>query len=270
MMSGDADPHMPWSGGCLGTGCNRWGSVISAEATRDYWIGHNSTGSTVDDVLSYPDHPATVDVSSVTRYRYDGGTNGTQVGFFRVFGGGHAIPSTHHKEFGISGEQNKDIDHAVELWAIMRNHARAMSYFDDGFETGSFASEGWGSSGNPTVSTSAAYTGTYGARLAGTSSATKASISKAFSTVGYASVRLEYTRRTAGMDAGEFLFVQWTTGGCASDTWTDAEAPTQSTVWTKQNIVLPPAAAGSSTFCVGEAIRPLDGTWPTPETSAIP
>ncbi len=247
MISGDADTDMPWGGGCLGGDCGTWGSVISAEATRDYWIAHNATGSTIDHTLAYPDDPTTTDASSITRYRYDGGIGGTQLAFFRVFGGAHAIPSTHHAHG--NGEQNKDVDAAAELWAIMKTHTRSITYFDDGFETGNFTAEGWGTTGSPTVSTSAARTDQYGARLPGTTSATKSTITKAFSTVGYSSVRLEYTRRTSGLDSGEYLHVEWSTGGCGSATWTNVES-TQSTSWAKQNVVLPPAAEGSSSFCL--------------------
>lgn len=257
IMSGDADLLMPWDGGCLGTGCNRWGEVISAEATRDYWIGHNATGSTVDHTMPYPDNPDTTDTSSVTRFRYDDGTGGTQVAFFRVFGGGHESPSTHHTPIGIG--QNKDIDGAVELWLVMKAHTRAITYFDDGFETGSFAAEGWSPIGAPAVTAAAAYTDAYGARLAGTASATKPSISKAFSTQGYSGLRLEYTRRTAGLDPGENLYVEWTTDGCESATWTSAET-TQATSWARQNIVLPAGAAGSSAFCVRFRINSDDAS----------
>ncbi len=260
MMSGDADPLMPWEG-CSAdceSGGNNQGETLSAEASRDWWINHNSTGSTVDDTVSYPNvylpdgpgpSPCTAASSWVERTRYLGGADATKVAFFRVHNGGHQVPSSDPAHFQggcplwglILGPQNRDIEGVAEIWAQVKNVTRTVTYFGDGFDSGTFSAGSWITSGNPTVSTAAAFTDTHGARLRGTST-----ITRQFSTSGYSSVRLRYARRTTGLDAGENLYVEWSTNGI---TWHNAEA-TRSTSWVSQDIQLPPGAAGQTGFRV--------------------
>jgi hypothetical protein len=51
------------------------------------------------------------------------------VAFFRVAGGGHQDPSTHHlvEYWWLLGPQNRDIDGSEEMWAIMREHSLATN-----------------------------------------------------------------------------------------------------------------------------------------------
>lgn len=79
--------------------------------------------------------------------------------------------------------------------------------FADGFESGSFATNGWTTVGNANVSTQADNTGTFGARLRRTGT-----IEVAVSTAGRTGVTLSYARRTRRVDNGEFLRVEWYNG----------------------------------------------------------
>ena len=79
--------------------------------------------------------------------------------------------------------------------------------FSDGFESGTFSTGGWTTSGRTDVSTGADYTGTYGARLRRT-----ASIEIAVDTAGRTGVTLSYARRTRRLDNGERLTVEWNGG----------------------------------------------------------
>ncbi len=101
----------------------------------------------------------------------------------------------------------------------------------DGFESGSFSTNGWAPSGSANVSTQADYTGTYGARLRSTGS-----IEVAVSTVGRTGVTLSYARRTRRLDNGESLTVQWHDGS----TWQTLE--THSGGWGTRSFTLGSAA----------------------------
>ncbi len=116
-----------------------------------------------------------------------------------------------------------------------------VTFFSDGFETGSFVAGQWvKSSSNAAVVTGAKRTGVYGARLKHTSN-----IYRAISTVGYSSVQLKYSRRTTGFDAGETLVVEFWNGTA----WVTVET-TASTAWADQTFNLAASAAGKATFKV--------------------
>ena len=91
--------------------------------------------------------------------------------------------------------------------------------FFGGFESGDFS--GWSTSGNVQVSTRADQGGAYGARIKRTSW-----IEASVSTAGYDTIELSYARRTAGMDGGESLTVEYWNGS----SWVTVES-TSSTGW---------------------------------------
>jgi hypothetical protein len=94
--------------------------------------------------------------------------------------------------------------------------------WSDDFESGDFALGGWTVVATPaSVEGSAAYTGSYGARLkkGGT-------IEKSISTAGYQAIHVKYVRTTNNMKSAEFLFVDWFDGSG----WHELET-TQDTSW---------------------------------------
>ncbi len=83
--------------------------------------------------------------------------------------------------------------------------------FSDGFESGDFVYSGWITSGDTaTVASKAAYTGSYGVKLA-----KESWIEKAASTAGYTDIHIKYVRKTYGLDPGEEFYARWHDG----DTW---------------------------------------------------
>ena len=114
--------------------------------------------------------------------------------------------------------------------------------FSDGFESGNFTAGGWTTQNtNATVSTKAKYTGSYGAKLAGTTW-----MQKAVSTVGKSTIHVKYTRKTAGLDAGEYLYVEWSIDGSA---WNNLET-TQATTWALQDFTCGSGANNNANFRV--------------------
>lgn len=156
------------------------------------------------------------------------GTSGLQVVNYKVLGEGHKWYTT----------SNSTISSTDITWDFFKNGA---ALFSDGFESGDFTTGGWITTGSPVVSSSAAHAGSQGARLRGTSS-----ITRLVSTVGIASVKVEYDRRTSGLDIGEHLYVEWSTNGIS---WTPIET-TRTAVWNANpiSVVLPAVAAGRSGF----------------------
>jgi len=90
MVHGTADTLMPYGGGCianLGGACNR-GRVISAEATRDWWL--NSNGLTGVAPTSSSVNLDINDGGVANRFVYAGGT---PVEWWRLDGAGHTAAS---------------------------------------------------------------------------------------------------------------------------------------------------------------------------------
>lgn len=129
VMQGDGDPMMPYAGGCVSGNCSYEGQVISADATVTYWrsfLGANGGGT----LYTYA-NTNTLDKSKVERRVYTGGSQGTEVPYFKVVktgtnGAGHAMPSlccqiTWGVEL-IVKKQNKDIEGIQEIWNYLKNH----------------------------------------------------------------------------------------------------------------------------------------------------
>jgi len=111
--------------------------------------------------------------------------------------------------------------------------------FSDGFESGNFSAGGWTiQNGDSFISTGADRTGAYGARIRRTSW-----IERAVSTAGYSSIQLAYSRRTSGMDSGEFLWIEYWNG----TSWVAVES-TRSTGWADRTMALGADAGNESGF----------------------
>ncbi|MHB9071532.1 MAG: hypothetical protein ACYC54_14335 [Sedimentisphaerales bacterium] len=117
---------------------------------------------------------------------------------------------------------------------------QTMTLFTDGFESGNFTTGGWTTqNGDATVTTTAKYTGTYGAKLAGTTW-----IQKMQSTTGTNTIHVKYDRNTAGMDSGEYLYVEWSVDG---STWNNLETTNQ-TSWASKDFTCAAGANNNANF----------------------
>lgn len=130
---------------------------------------------------------------------------------------------------------------AGDVWSFTTEPVPPELPWSDGFESGGFAAGGWTSSGDVSVRDAAAYSGSYGAQLKYT-----AWIEKAVSTVGFADIHIQYARKTARMDSGEFLYVEWSTDGSA---WNQLEQ-TQDTSWLYKSFACDAGADNNAGFRV--------------------
>jgi polyvinyl alcohol dehydrogenase (cytochrome) len=104
----------------------------------------------------------------------------------------------------------------------------------DGFESGSFVTPRWSTSGDATVRTDAARTGSYGARVG-----RGGSLLATFNTTGHTGVSVSYELRTTGFEPLEHVAVQWALPGGSFSDLTRVDA----TAWTSRTFNLPASAA---------------------------
>lgn len=109
--------------------------------------------------------------------------------------------------------------------------------WSDGFESGDTAAGGWATSGKVKVVTDA-YSGTYSAQTDRV-----ASLTKAVSTLGFSNIQVKYARKTAGLEADEYLVVEWYDGSG----WHEIER-TQDTSWVYKQYTLPAGANENAQF----------------------
>ena len=126
MTHGTADTLMPYGGGCvanLGGACNR-GRVISAEATRDYWLAANALTGLVP--VQSTVELDNADAGVANRFVY--GTS-APLEWWRLDGAGHTAPSravliSSNSERGV---QNRDIEFAEVAWGFFKQRLNAVS-----------------------------------------------------------------------------------------------------------------------------------------------
>lgn len=117
-MNGTADPLVPWAGGVVHS--PRRGTVISTPDSVRLLAEAIGTDP-VPLVEDLPDLDPR-DRSTVRRFTFDGGAQGTRVVLYAVLGGGHTTPSRAEQYHWlwelIVGPQNHDIESADAIWAF--------------------------------------------------------------------------------------------------------------------------------------------------------
>ena len=118
-MNGTEDRHLPYAGGIVSDPPNpAHGSVRSVESSVRFWVKFDAA-DTIPTVRDFPDLDRS-DGSTVVRYAYSGGKQGTEVVLYKIIGGGHSAPSIlerYSRLFERSfGKQNHDIEMVLEIW----------------------------------------------------------------------------------------------------------------------------------------------------------
>jgi polyhydroxybutyrate depolymerase len=107
VIHGDADATVPYSGDA---------TFAPVDSVIKKWVKHNfcspsPTTFTVPNINS-------ADNSYVVNYKYSGGTNGSSVELFKIFGGSHSWPGA----FSIFQNTNQDISASKEIWRFFRQY----------------------------------------------------------------------------------------------------------------------------------------------------
>ncbi len=126
-MNGTADKFMPYGGGTISNPPKpEHGTALSTEESVQIF-------TTLDAVAAQPEVYRFADLDPndggrVTRYRYLGGIDGTEVVLYKVEGGGHSAPSIKERYSAIYeyyfGKQNHDIEAVEEIWSFFKRHSR--------------------------------------------------------------------------------------------------------------------------------------------------
>jgi hypothetical protein len=98
---------------------------------------------------------------------------------------------------------------------MTRQQAGYQNLFVEGFESGSFGTNGWAvyGTGNPwTVSSSQPFSGHYHAQSQQSGTGNPTYLERSLSTVGYSSINLSYKRKLIGLDAADDFSSQWFDG----------------------------------------------------------
>ncbi len=122
-MNGTDDNHLPYHGGVLSNPPKPdHGTVYSTEDSVNIWTTVNQTNPTPV-VYDFPDINKQ-DNSTVTRYRYSNGIEGTEVVLYKINGGGHSAPSIQEQYSWLFeqyfGKQNHDIEMTSEVWNFFK------------------------------------------------------------------------------------------------------------------------------------------------------
>ncbi|HEY4038804.1 MAG TPA: hypothetical protein VGM15_08280 [Burkholderiaceae bacterium] len=122
LMIGTDDPLMPYAGGEVGFRHRKnRGLVMSAEATRDYWLRVDGLNATYGVTLTFAHRGSDVTRASKVLYGPDAGP---QVEMLTIDHGGHVEPSLRY-HYGpiysqLVGPQNRDLESAEEAWSFFR------------------------------------------------------------------------------------------------------------------------------------------------------
>jgi len=121
VVMGKDDPFVPWSGGDVTAGLRKRGTVVSTEATVEYWLKADGCAATAA-ISELPDS----DPSDGTRARvelYGGGREGTAVELIAVEGGGHTWPGgLQYLGERTIGKTSRDFDASEVIWDFFKQH----------------------------------------------------------------------------------------------------------------------------------------------------
>ena len=120
MINGSRDPIMPYEGGEMIVDEISQGSVLSTDATVNYWLEDNYC----TDKFSKRDVPNKnlFDETRSERFIYNSCENGSRIVLILVTNGGHTWPGGRQYEGERNiGKTSRDFDAAVEIWRFFRS-----------------------------------------------------------------------------------------------------------------------------------------------------
>jgi len=123
MISNTDDRLVPWEGGEIRFGRQRFGEVLSVDESVRFWVHHNQCSSSPVNTLEPDRDPK--DGTRVRREEYGQGKGGTEVILYAIEGGGHTWPGGHqYLPAWIIGKTSRDVDANEVIWSFFKKHAR--------------------------------------------------------------------------------------------------------------------------------------------------
>jgi polyhydroxybutyrate depolymerase len=120
MLSGDADPLMPYAGGSISGGIS--GNVLSVNDTVKFWLTKNSLVATAK-TSSLVDADTT-DGTTTTLFEYGTSGSSNDVALYSIKGGGHTWPSgTQYFTELLIGKVARDFSGNDAIWNFFIKHS---------------------------------------------------------------------------------------------------------------------------------------------------
>lgn len=141
LVNGDQDQLVPWKGTVMANGrcpllsLSLTGCLLSAEASRDFWVNYNGNRTTPRINKLLPNLASSDSGSTIREMRYDRGPNSTTkpslapVVFYRANKAGHVEPSLLYR-IGTAGKaafgnQNHDVEGYGLIWSFFAGLPKA-------------------------------------------------------------------------------------------------------------------------------------------------
>jgi polyhydroxybutyrate depolymerase len=113
-IHGTLDTIVPFNGnGLLPT--------VPVDNLLNWWVAYNNCNPTPN--VTHVPNTSIIDMCIAKHYVYNGGTNGSTVELFKVFGGGHTWPGTTFPIPIAGGNTNQDFDASQEIWRFFRKYS---------------------------------------------------------------------------------------------------------------------------------------------------
>jgi polyhydroxybutyrate depolymerase len=123
MISNTDDQLVPWEGGEIRFGRQRFGKVSSVAESVKFWTTHNQCSS-APNITWEPDRDPK-DGTRVRKELYNQCRESSEVVLYGIEGGGHTWPGGHqYLPEWIIGKTSRDIDANEVIWSIFKKHAR--------------------------------------------------------------------------------------------------------------------------------------------------
>jgi polyhydroxybutyrate depolymerase len=123
VISGTADPLVPWEGGTVGFKRKPRGIVISVPDSVMFWVNNNNCNNTSEiDLL--PDISPN-DKTRVYLHKYSNGNNNSEVFLYEIQNGGHTWPGGYqYLSKMLVGTTCRDIDANQVIWDFFQSHPK--------------------------------------------------------------------------------------------------------------------------------------------------
>jgi polyhydroxybutyrate depolymerase len=126
IINGTADPIVPWDGGPVRVGKNKFGDVVSVAETVAFWVRHN--GAEAESEREWLPKAHDGDETRAWREHHRAGNTGADVVLCGVEGGGHTWPGgEQYLAEWIIGKTNGDFDASEVIWEFFKKWARTTA-----------------------------------------------------------------------------------------------------------------------------------------------
>ena len=123
VISNTEDPLVPWAGGEIRFGCQKFGKVLSVPESVKFWVTHHQCSQSPS-ITWEPDRDSK-DGTRVRKESYNQCREGSEMILYAIEGGGHTWPGGHqYLPAWIIGKTSRDIDSNQVIWDFFKRHIK--------------------------------------------------------------------------------------------------------------------------------------------------